>query len=84
MGGRGRGLHGEAVSLSDVLSYVENWTVHPLVDKTRLQGLHRIETSGWLPMQPGTPPPPGAKAEAAPTCLTSYPLMEFPGDAPRC
>jgi uncharacterized protein (TIGR03435 family) len=37
MGGRGRGLHGDAVSLSDVLSYVENWTDHPLVDKTALQ-----------------------------------------------
>src|SRR5438477_402425 len=28
VGGRGRGLHGEAVSISDVLSYVENWTDH--------------------------------------------------------
>lgn len=63
MGGRGRGLHGEAVSLSDVLSYVENWTDHPLVDKTGIQGLYRIQTSGWLPMQPGPPPPAGAKAE---------------------
>ena len=63
MGGRGRGLHGEAVSLSDVLSYVENWTDHPLVDKTGIQGLYNIQTSGWLPMQPGPPPPAGAKAE---------------------
>ena len=63
MGGRGRGLHGETVSLPDVLWYVENWADHPLVDKTGLQGIYRIETSGLLPMQPGPPPPAGAKAE---------------------
>jgi uncharacterized protein (TIGR03435 family) len=63
IGGRGRGLHGEAVSLSDVLSYVENWTDHPLVDKTGIHGLYNIQTTGWLPMQPGPPPPAGAKAE---------------------
>jgi uncharacterized protein (TIGR03435 family) len=63
MGGRGRGLHGAAVSLTDVLEYVENWTDHPLVDKTGIQGLYNVQTSGWLPMQPGPPPPAGAKAE---------------------
>src|SRR5262249_54960236 len=63
MGGRGRGLHGAAVSLTDVLEYVENWTDHPLVDKTGIQGLYNVQTSGWLPMQPGPPPPAGAKGE---------------------
>jgi uncharacterized protein (TIGR03435 family) len=63
IGGRGRGLHGAAVSLTDVLGYVENWTDHPLVDKTGIQGLYNVQTSGWLPMQPGPPPPAGAKAE---------------------
>jgi len=63
IGGRGRGLHGEAVSLSDVLPYVENWADHPLVDKTGIQGLYNIQTTGWLPMQPGPPPAAGAKAE---------------------
>jgi uncharacterized protein (TIGR03435 family) len=63
MGGRGRGLHGQAVSLSDVLSYVENWTDRPLVDKTGLQGLFKIETKGWRDLQPGPQPPPGAKGE---------------------
>jgi uncharacterized protein (TIGR03435 family) len=62
-GGRGRGLHGEAVSLSDVLSYVENWTDRPLLDKTGLSGLFNIQTRGWAPSQPGPPPPPGAKGE---------------------
>jgi uncharacterized protein (TIGR03435 family) len=64
IGGRGRGLHGEAVSLSaDVLPYVENWADHPLVDKTAIHGLFNIQTTGWLPMQPGPPPPAGAKGE---------------------
>jgi uncharacterized protein (TIGR03435 family) len=63
MGGRGRGLHGEAVSLSDVLPYVENWTDRPIVDKTGLTGLFNIQTRGWAPLQPGPPPPAGAKGE---------------------
>jgi uncharacterized protein (TIGR03435 family) len=63
MGGRGRGLHGPAVNLSDILSYVENWTDRPLVDQTGIQGLFNVQTSGWRDYQPGAPPPPGAKAE---------------------
>ena len=53
MGGRGRGLHGEAVSLSDVLSYVENWTDRPLADRTGITGLFNVQTRGWQPSQPG-------------------------------
>jgi uncharacterized protein (TIGR03435 family) len=63
MGGRGRGLHGEAVSLDDMLTYVENWTDRPIVDKTGITGLFNIQTRGWAPIQPGPPPLPGAKGE---------------------
>ena len=63
MGGRGRGLHGEAASVADMIRYVENWTDRPLVDKTGIQGLFNIQTRGWLPMQPGPPPTAGQKAE---------------------
>ena len=63
-GGQGRGLHGRAVDMADLVSYVENWTGRPLLDKTGIQGLYHIETKGWLPMQMmGQPLPPGAKAE---------------------
>ncbi len=62
-GGQGRGLHAQAVSLSDVLAYVENWTDRPLVDKTGIQGLFKIDTRGWRDLQPGQEPRPGAKAE---------------------
>jgi uncharacterized protein (TIGR03435 family) len=63
IGGRGRGLHGEALSVSDVARFVENWTDRPLVDKTGIQGLFNIQTRGWAPLQPGPPPTPGTKAE---------------------
>jgi len=63
MGGRGRGLHSRAVDMSDLASFVENWTDRPLLDKTGIKGLFHIETSGWLPMEPGPPPAPGAKSE---------------------
>jgi uncharacterized protein (TIGR03435 family) len=33
------------------------------VDRTGIRGLYRIETTGWLPLQPGPPPAPGAKGE---------------------
>ncbi len=54
VGGRGRGMHGEAVDMPDVV-FVSNWTDHPVVDRTGITGLFRIETDGWLPMQAGPP-----------------------------
>ncbi len=62
-GGRGRGIHGEAISLADVSEFVENWSDRPMVDKTGIGGLFNIQTRGWLPMQPGPPPAAGAKGE---------------------
>ena len=35
----------------------------PVVDKTGISGLFRIETDGWLPMQAGPAPAPDAKGE---------------------
>jgi uncharacterized protein (TIGR03435 family) len=63
MGGRGRGLHGQAVNMTDLAMYVENWAERPVVDMTGIKGLFRIETRGWLPMTPGPAPTAGAKAE---------------------
>jgi uncharacterized protein (TIGR03435 family) len=62
-GGRGRGLHGQAVDISDLVSNVSNYTDRPVVDKTGLQGLFNIQTDGWLSMQAGPPPAPDAKGE---------------------
>jgi uncharacterized protein (TIGR03435 family) len=33
-GGRGRGLHGQAVDIADIVKHVENWADRPLLDKT--------------------------------------------------
>jgi len=62
-GGRGAGLRGRAVDMSDVAGYVEVWTDRPLLDKTGLGGLYRIETEPWLPINLGSPPAPGAKQD---------------------
>jgi uncharacterized protein (TIGR03435 family) len=51
------GLHGRAVTMSDLVTFVV--TDRPLVDKTGIKGLYRIETTGWLPMD-GLVPAPGA------------------------
>jgi uncharacterized protein (TIGR03435 family) len=62
-GGQGRGLHGQAVTISDLAYYVENWAEHPVIDKTGIKGLFHIETKPWISMQPGPAPPAGAKGE---------------------
>jgi bla regulator protein blaR1 len=56
-GGMGRGMHGKAVEISDILSFVENWSDRPMVDKTGLTGLFEVETDGWAPMRPRVRPP---------------------------
>jgi uncharacterized protein (TIGR03435 family) len=64
-GGRGRGLHARAVTMADLVSYVENWTDRPLLDKTGVLGLYKIETQPFLPMEvAAAPPAPGTKGEA--------------------
>jgi uncharacterized protein (TIGR03435 family) len=62
-GGRGRGLHGKAVALEDILSFVENWTDRPFLDQTGLHGLYKVDTRGWVEAPPGQEPAPGAKTE---------------------
>jgi uncharacterized protein (TIGR03435 family) len=51
-GGQGRGLHGDAVTMADVVKFVQNWTDKPLVDETGLTALYNIQTEGWIPMRP--------------------------------
>jgi uncharacterized protein (TIGR03435 family) len=55
-GGMGRGLHAKAANMADLAGFIENWTDHPVVNKTGLNGLYSIETPGWTPMR--LPPPP--------------------------
>jgi uncharacterized protein (TIGR03435 family) len=77
-GGRGRGLHGRAVDMSDLVSYVQNWTDRPLFDKTGIKGLYHIETEPFQPMElSSSPAAPGAKQDGVlsadlPTLFTVF------------
>ncbi|HYR87677.1 MAG TPA: TIGR03435 family protein [Terriglobia bacterium] len=81
-GGRGRGLHGDAVNMLDLAEYVENWTDHPIVDRTGLTGLYNIQTPGWRPLQPvelpndGRPPSAEQLAFADPSTPTVFDIFE--------
>jgi len=63
-GGMGRGLHAKAVNMDDLAGCIENWTDHPVVNRTGLNGLFAMETEGWTPMRapiaPAQPPNPVA------------------------
>ena len=64
-GGQGRGMHARAVSIEDLVDYAGNWSDLPLLDKTGIEGLYKIDTQPWLPMQLMTSAPPaGAKSES--------------------
>lgn len=64
-GGQGRGLHAKAVNMDDLAGYIENWTDHPVINRTGLDGLYAMDTEGWTPMR--LPPPPvGNVPNAAP------------------
>jgi uncharacterized protein (TIGR03435 family) len=55
--GFGHPLIGNAVTMDDVVSYIENWTDLPTVNRTNLSGLFNMHTEGWLPMRLPPPPP---------------------------
>jgi uncharacterized protein (TIGR03435 family) len=67
-GGMGRGLHAKAVTVSDILMFVENWSDRPMVDKTGIPGLFEVDTDGWAPLRP-RPVPPGAEPSAEDTAM---------------
>jgi uncharacterized protein (TIGR03435 family) len=54
--GFGHPLIAKAISMDDLLHYIENWTDLPVVNRTQLRGLFTVNTRGWLPMR--LPPPP--------------------------
>lgn len=50
-GGQGRGVHGRAVDMADLIGFVENWTDRPMIDRTGLSGLFQMDSDGWVPMR---------------------------------
>ena len=77
-GGRGRGFHGRAVDMTDLVAFAQNWTDRPLFDKTGLNGLYKIDTEPFQPMElTGTAPAPGTKQDGVdlrdlPTLFTVF------------
>ena len=51
--------------MQDLAEFIENWTDHPVINQTSLQGLFSIESEGWVSMrQP--PPQPTTSPSTAP------------------
>jgi uncharacterized protein (TIGR03435 family) len=59
-GGPGSGLHGDAVTVSDLASRLSAWADRPVIDKTGLTGLYTVQTQGWALMRPQAALAPGA------------------------
>jgi uncharacterized protein (TIGR03435 family) len=57
--GFGHPLNANAVSMDDLICYIENWTDLPPVNRTNVIGLFTMHTEGWLPMRLPPPPPNG-------------------------
>ena len=93
-GGQGRGLHGDAVTMADVVKFVQNWTDKPLVDETGLTALYNVQTEGWVPMRPRPLGPDGTATTGrrcgrlrsrSPDALRCFPQTRpQDGNAPRC
>ncbi len=62
--GFGHPLNANAVDMSDLARYLENWTDRPVVNDTALSGLFTMHSPGWKPMTL-PPPPPGVTATGA-------------------
>jgi uncharacterized protein (TIGR03435 family) len=59
MGGQGQGLHGVAVTMSDLAGFLIRFADKPVINKTGLTGLYNIQTVGWRPLLPRPPRPDG-------------------------
>ena len=71
-GGQGRGIHGKTVTMSDLATWLENWTDHPVTDKTDFKALFDIDTEGWASMNSAPSP---ATVEPAPDSPQSLPSV---------
>jgi uncharacterized protein (TIGR03435 family) len=63
-GGQGRGLNGQAVDMSDLATALSRFADRPVLDKTGLGGLYKIETVGWVPLLERPARPAGQEASA--------------------
>ena len=52
IGGFGHPLNAKAINMDDLVGYIANWTDLPVVNRTALSGLFKVNTEGWLPIAP--------------------------------
>jgi uncharacterized protein (TIGR03435 family) len=53
--GQGAGIRAQAISMSDLAAGVSSFADRPVIDKTGITGLFKIETEGWVPMRSNRP-----------------------------
>jgi uncharacterized protein (TIGR03435 family) len=74
-GGRGRGLHGQSITMTELALNLSFWAGQAVINKTALSGAFNIVTTPWVPDNPG----PNFAAEAGtdpanlPTLFTMLP-----------
>lgn len=61
IGGEGRGLHGQAITMSDLARAFELFSDRPIVDQTGLKGLYKIDIPAMAQPQSASPPPLGTE-----------------------
>jgi len=71
--GRGHPLNARAITMDDLVQYIENWTDLPVVNRTAISGLFAVQTEGWAPMR--LPPPPPGSAPGSPPPSFDFPTI---------
>jgi uncharacterized protein (TIGR03435 family) len=56
VGGMGRGIHGEAIDMSDLVRAIQGFSDRLIIEKTGLTGLYNIQTDGWVDIRNGQRP----------------------------
>ncbi|GEM_PF-1087584 len=74
-GGRGRGVRGAAITVGDLLRYLEPWVDRPLIDETGIHGLFNIQTTAWRDLVPGDPDDPNRNLTASRTASDDQPTL---------
>jgi len=63
-GGQGPGLRGQAIDMSDLAQAIEVFADRPVVNRTDLNGLYKIDVPGWVPLGQDAIRSPGSEATA--------------------
>jgi uncharacterized protein (TIGR03435 family) len=61
------GINGQAINMSDLATALSGFTDRPVIDKTGLDGLYSIHTTGWTPLRVMPVRPAEPSADAVPT-----------------